>query len=353
MYFVSGATSVRAKEVQAMTAERSRGAGRPTLEEVALRAGVGRGTVSRVVNGSAQVSPRAKQAVDDAIQELGYVPNRAARTLVTQRTDSIALVIFESGERFFAEPFFGRIVQAISTVLVARNLQMVLIIGQVPEERHRLEGYLTRQHFDGALLLSLHGDDPLPSVLEQRGVATVRAGRPTYVQRGTFVDADNRGGAREAVQYLVDRGRQCIAAITGPLDMAAGIARLDGYRDVVGDGPVAFGDFSEQSGAAAMSRLLEHYPQIDAVFAASDMMAAGALRVLRATGRRVPEDVALIGFDDSVIACHTEPMLTSVDQPIAEMGREMVRLLLAKIDGDEPVDTETVLPTRLVIRGSA
>jgi DNA-binding LacI/PurR family transcriptional regulator len=102
-----------------------------------------------------------------------------------------------------------------------------------------------------------------------------------------------------------------------------------------------------------MRQLLEHHPGLDAVFAASDMMAAGALRVLRQSGRRVPEDVALIGFDDSVIATHTEPPLTSVDQPIAEMGREMVRLLLGKIDGTEPGDIEIVLPTRLVIRGSA
>jgi len=336
-----------------MTTERNRASGRPTLEEVAVRAGVGRGTVSRVVNGSAQVSPGARQAVEDAIQELGYVPNRAARTLVTQRTDSIALVVFESGERFFAEPFFGRIVQSISSVLVVRNLQMVLMIAQAPEERRRLEGYLTRQHVDGALLLSVHGDDPLPSVLEERGVATVRMGRPMYAERGTYVDADNRAGAREAVAYLRSRGRHRIAAITGPLDMAAGIARLEGYRDVVGDGPVAFGDFSEESGAAAMRRLLELHPDLDAVFAASDMMAAGALQVLRQHGRRTPQDVAVIGFDDSVIARHTDPPLTSVDQPIAEMGREMVRLLLGKIDGNESSETEIVLPTSLVIRGSA
>jgi DNA-binding LacI/PurR family transcriptional regulator len=336
-----------------MTTDRSRASGRPTLEEVALRAGVGRGTVSRVVNGSAQVSPRAKAAVEDAIEELGYVPNRAARTLVTQRTDSVALVIFESGERFFAEPFFGRIVQAISSVLVARNLQMVLMIAQAPEERRRLEGYLTRQHVDGALLLSLHGDDPLPALLEDRGVATVRVGRPMHTDSGTFVDADNRAGAREAVAYLRSQGRRRIAAITGPLDMAAGLARLDGYRDIVGDGPVAFGDFSQESGEAAMQRLLEQYPDVDAVFAASDTMAAGALRVLRHYGRRVPQDVALIGFDDSVVALHTEPPLTSVDQPIGEMGREMVRLLLAKLDGYDTEDGGIVLPTRLVIRGSA
>ena len=336
-----------------MTTERSRATGRPTLDQVAERAGVGRGTVSRVVNGSAQVSPGAKAAVEDAIAELGYVPNRAARTLVTQRTDSIALVIFESGERFFAEPFFGRIVQAIASVLVERNLQMVLMISQSAQERERLEGYLTRQHVDGALLLSLHGEDTLLSKLEQRGVATVRAGRPPRAEPGCFVDADNRGGAREAVEYLRRAGRRRIATITGPMDMAPGLARLDGYRDVVGEGIVAHGDFSEESGAAAMAWLLDRHPDIDGVFAASDMMAAGALRAMRERGLSAPDDIAVIGFDDSVIARHTEPPLTSVDQPIAEMGREMVRLLLAKLDGDDEGDAEVVLPTRLVIRESA
>jgi DNA-binding LacI/PurR family transcriptional regulator len=336
-----------------MTTERNRSSGRPTLDQVAVRAGVGRGTVSRVVNGSEQVSPAARRAVESAIAELGYVPNRAARALVTQRTDSIALVIFESGKRFFAEPFFGRIVQSISSALIGRNLQLLLMIAQSAEERQRLEGFLTRQHVDGALLLSLHGHDSLPAKLEERGVATVRAGRPAYEEPDCFVDADNRGGARTAVEHLWQQGRRRIAAIAGPLDMAPGIARLDGYRDVVGDGPVAFGDFSEESGADAMQWLLERFPDIDAVFAASDMMAAGAMRVLRAHGRRVPQDVAVIGFDDSVIARHTEPPLTSVHQPIEEMGQEMVRLLLAKIAGEDPGRCDLVLDTRLVVRGSA
>ncbi|AGZ41783.1 LacI family DNA-binding transcriptional regulator [Actinoplanes friuliensis] len=336
-----------------MTAERTRATGRPTLDQVALRAGVGRGTVSRVVNGSAQVSPGARAAVEDAIAELGYVPNRAARTLVTQRTDSIALVIFESGERFFAEPFFGRIVQSISSGLVDRGLQMVLMISQSPQERERLEGYLTRQHVDGALLLSLHGNDNLMATLEQRGVATVRAGRPTHADAGTFVDADNRGGAREATGYLAQLGRRRIATITGPLDMAAGIARLDGYRDVVGEGIVANGDFSEESGAAAMQWLLDRHPGVDAVFAASDMMAAGALRVMRQRGLSAPRDIAVVGFDNSVIARHTDPPLSSVHQPIEEMGQEMVRLLLAKIDHEDAGEGGLVLSTRLVLRGSA
>jgi DNA-binding LacI/PurR family transcriptional regulator len=336
-----------------MNTQRNRSSGRPTLDQVAARAGVGRGTVSRVVNGSAQVSPEARRAVETAIAELNYEPNRAARALVTQRTDSIALVVFESGERFFAEPFFGRIVPSISSVLVDRDLQMVLMIAQSPLERQRLEGYLTRQHVDGALLLSLHGDDPLPATLERRGVPIVRVGRPTSAASHCFVDADNRGGAREAVSYLHRQGRRRIATITGPLDMAAGIARLDGYRDVAGAGVVEVGDFSEESGAAAMHRLLASHPEVDAIFAASDMMAAGALRVMRERGLRAPRDIAVVGFDDSVIARHTDPPLTTVHQPLEQMAREMVRLLLTKIDGDHPGDCAVVLGTRLVVRDSA
>jgi DNA-binding LacI/PurR family transcriptional regulator len=334
--------------------ERSRGTGEPTIEEVAVRAGVGRGTVSRVINGSPQVSPRARSAVQQAIDDLGYIPNRAARALVTHRTDSVALVVSESGERFFAEPFFGRIIQAVSSALSAAGLQLLLTIAQTPQERLRLEHYLTRQHVDGAILLSLRGADLLPAELEQRGVPTVRVGRPLTSEFSFCVDADDVGGARLAAQHLIGGGRRRIAAIAGPQDVPAGVARLAGYRQVVGDaGPVEFGDFSAESGVAAMRRLLAQAPNLDAVFAASDPMAAGALWALKASGRRVPDDVAVVGYDDSDIAGNTDPALTSVHRPVEDMGRELVRLLLARIHGDEVPVAEVVLRTRLVVRASA
>ena len=162
-----------------MTIQRSRSAGRPTLDEVAARAGVGRGTVSRVVNGSPQVSPEAKAAVQQAIDELGYVPNRAARALVTQRTDSVALVVSESEARVFGEPFFAGIIRGISGFLSTTPLQLWLAMAQSPQERERVDHYLTRQHVDGVMLLSLHDDDTLPARLRERRPAggTGRAGR--------------------------------------------------------------------------------------------------------------------------------------------------------------------------------
>jgi DNA-binding LacI/PurR family transcriptional regulator len=348
-----------------MTTQRTRSAGRPTLDEVAARAGVGRGTVSRVVNGSPQVSPRARARVEEAIAELGYVPNRAARALVTQRTDSVALVVSESEERLFGEPFFAGIVRGISSGLADTPLQLWLAMAQSPAERERVEHHLTAQHLDGVLLLSLHDADPLPTLLEERGLPTVLGGRPArMLQPGAkpayFVDVDNAGGARQAVEYLLHRGRRQVGTIAGPQDMAVGVTRLAGYREAVaasgeavaGD-LIEYGDFSEASGAAAMRRLLERRPDLDAVFVASDLMAAGAIRALRERGRRIPDDVAVVGFEDSPIARQTDPPLTTVHQPVEQMGREMARLLVARINKSEPLDqTYVLLDTHMVPRQS-
>ncbi|WBB57172.1 LacI family DNA-binding transcriptional regulator [Verrucosispora sp. WMMD573] len=348
-----------------MTTQRTRSLGRPTLDAVAARAGVGRGTVSRVVNGSPQVSPEARAAVQQAIAELGYVPNRAARALVTQRTDSVALVVSESGERIFAEPFFAGIVRGISSALLETPLQLWLAMAQSPLERERVEHHLTNQHIDGVLLLSLHDDDPLPTLLEERGLPTVLGGRPARMlhpeaQPASFVDVNNAGGARQAVEYLAGRGRRRIATIAGPQDMGAGLARLSGYRDAVrtagfGVNPdlIAYGDFSEESGAAAMRGLLERCPDLDAVFVAADLMAFGAMRTLREAGRRVPQDVAVVGFGDEPIARQANPPLTSVFQPVEEMGRQMARLLVDRIRGDELATPHVVLDTQFVERASA
>ncbi|MBO2448829.1 LacI family DNA-binding transcriptional regulator [Actinomadura barringtoniae] len=331
--------------------------GRPTLEEVAARAGVGRGTVSRVINGSPRVSPQARDSVLKAIDELGYVPNRAARTLVTHRTDTVALVVSESDQRLFAEPYFAGIIRGISAALGDTGLQLLLALARNPEEYARLEHYLTPQHVDGVLLTSLHAEDPLPGKLEAGGVPTVLGGRPPGVSAVSYVDVDNRLGAREAVDHLIARGRRRIATIAGPQDMGVGIDRLTGYRDALAaEGLpelVAYGDFSEASGIAATKELLQRDPDLDAVFAADDPMALGALRVLRAKGRAVPGDVSVIGFDDSAAAPLAEPPLTTVHQSAEEMGSEMARLLISRIRGEDLTDPVVILRPHLVLRDSA
>ncbi|MET7757415.1 LacI family DNA-binding transcriptional regulator [Streptomyces sp. NPDC005389] len=336
--------------------------GRPTLEEVAARAGVGRGTVSRVINGSPRVSEQAKAAVERAVAELGYVPNRAARALAGSRTDAVALVIPETEARLFAEPYFLDIIRGVSSELADADKQLLLTLIRSEQERQRFEQYLAAQRVDGVLLVSVHASDPLPDQVRALGLPAVLNGRRTEDERVAFVDSDNTGAGRTAVAHLAARGRRAVATITGPLDMYVARCRLDGYREGLAEAGlaadealVATGDFTEEGGRHAMRRLLDRRPDLDAVFAASDVMAAGARSVLREAGRRVPEDVALVGVDDSAVARHMDPPLTSVRQPIEEMGRTMARLLLQEIAEPSEPDEQPrrMLPTELVVRASS
>lgn len=334
---------------------------RPTLEAVAARAGVSRATVSRVVNGGAGVREALAEKVRRAVEELGYIPNHAARTLVTRRNGAVAVIIAEPEFRIFSDPFFEQQVRGISRELTLHDAQLVLLWVEGPGDHERIARYLGGGHVDGALAFSLHNDDELPEIVRRVQVPTVFGGRPGWTGPDDepsvpYVDCDNRGGARSAVRYLRSLGRRNIAHITGPRDQTSALDRLDGYRDELPDNGtdlVAEGAFTEESGARAMSELLARRPDLDAVFAANDLMASGALRVLREQGRRVPEDVALVGFDDMLqVAEATDPPLTTVRQDIEGMGRLMVRLLMRTLDGAGAVEP-VITPTELVRRASA
>lgn len=332
---------------------------RPTIKTVAARAGVGRTTVSRVLNGSPLVSDEARAAVQAAIAELGYVPNSVARSLVTSRTDSIALVIPESESRLGSEPYFSAVIRGVSTGLAGTQIQLLLTLVRDQREMDQLTRFLTARRVDGVLLVSVHRDDPLPGLLEELGLPTVLAGRRRADEPLNHVHSDNVGGARAAVCHLLERGRGEIATITGPMDMDVGGSRLQGWREALDeagrpvDGElVATGDFTEEGGRSAMRALLERRPGLDAVFAASDVMAAGALAELRRHGRRVPDDVAVVGFDDSIVARHTDPPLTSVRQPVEEIGRMITELLLQEIEEPGSARHHVVLPTSLTVRAS-
>lgn len=330
---------------------------RPTLEQVAAQAKVSRGTVSRVINGSSAVSPRAREAVLQAIDELGYVPNHAARTLAARRTGVVALVLSEERGRPFEQPYFGEILRGISSATGAAEMKLMLTFTHSSADRARLAHDLRTQRVDGVMVISLLRQDPLPGLLASSGIPTVLGGRPfdPATVQGRYVDADNKGGARQATEYLIGQDRKRITTIAGPPDTAVGIDRLTGYRQALSGDPerVAYGDFSETGGAAAMQELLEREPLLDAVFAASDNMAAGALRVLERQGRRVPDDVAVIGFEDSAIAPRTEPALTTVHQPTEGMGQRMVEMLLTQIRDTAATGRPVICDTSLVIRASA
>ncbi|MFF8914334.1 LacI family DNA-binding transcriptional regulator [Streptomyces sp. NPDC015032] len=342
------------------------GDSRPTLEAVAALAGVSRATASRVVNGGAGVRRPLVEQVRKAVDELGYVPNHAARTLVTRRNGAVAVIIDEPEFRIFSDPFFSQQIRGISRELTVYDAQLVLLLVEGSGDFDRVARYLAGGHVDGALAFSLHTDDALPAIIRRFRVPTVYGGRPGRPGAASelaapYVDCDNRGGAAEAVRHLVSLGRRRIAHIAGPHDQTSALDRRDGYHDVLPDADPALlveGDFTVEGGARAMARLLDRHPGPDAVFAANDLMASGALRVLRERGHRVPEEVALVGFDDMVsVAEATDPPLTTVRQDVARMGRLMVRMLMRRLNGEagnEGCALESVItPTELVRRASA
>lgn len=332
----------------------------PTLEEVAARAGVSRATASRVLRGESNVSERAKGAVLAAASEIGYSPNHAARSLVTGRSDSVAFLVDETEERMFSDPFFLGMLRSAHEVLARSGLQLVFTVASNEEDHRRFISYAAGGHVDGVLLLSLHGRNELPQRLEEVGVPTVLSGRPLGGAADLYyVDADNVGGGRLATEHLLGLGRRTVATVTGPLDMCAGQDRLIGYREAIeatgaayDEGLVSVGEFTVNGGHDAMARVLARRPDIDAVFAASDLAAVGAIRAIEQSGRRVMDDVAVVGFDDIPEAAHFDPPLTTVRQPIADLGTAMTELLLRRIAGEAP-DPATVLPVELVVRATA
>jgi len=334
--------------------------GRATLEVVAARAGVSRATASRVLRGSTNVSEAARESVLRAAEEVSYTVNRAARALVTRRTDSIAFLVAENEERMFHDPYFLGVLRGAQAEAAQAGQQLVFAIASTAAETAQFARFVRGGHVDGVLLVSQHGEDGISKDLERSGVPTVLNGRPCEPDSALYsVDSDNAGGARWATELLLQRSARSIATITGPLDMSAGQDRLAGYRAALTAAgrptpasAVAEGDFTVAGGAAAMARLLDADPAIDAVFAASDLMALGALRTLAERGRRVPEDVAVIGFDDILEAELSTPALTTVRQPLDDLGRTMTRVLLARVAGaDAP--RRTVLPIEPVRRATA
>ncbi|MDM4763873.1 LacI family DNA-binding transcriptional regulator [Galbitalea sp. SE-J8] len=330
----------------------------PTLEDVASAAGVSRSTASRVINGSPHVSPTVVRAVHDAIDRLDYVPNRAARSLANRRTGAIALVVPEDTTRFFGDPYFSAVMRGISEVLHDSDYVLTLQLAHEIESSAKTIRYLRGGNVDAALIVSHHAGD---HILDALGGAlpVVFGGRPIADgdSGAYYVDVDNTDAARRGVQHLIDSGRERIAHIAGPADMPAGVDRLEGWRLAL-DGAgldatrVVHGDFSRSGGSAAMRLLLERFPDLDAVFAASDLTAFGAMSVLAGSGIRVPRDVAVLGFDDSPAAAEHDVPLTTVRQPAVDMGRRMATMAIDLLAGRE-VPHRAIMDTEVVVRASA
>ena len=327
----------------------------PTLDDVARVAGVSRATVSRVVNGGRLVSQRTCDAVNAAIAELGYRPNRAARALVTRRAGAVAVVVPETDDRVFSDPFFPLAYHGALAAFAGVDVQVLLAMAPPGESVARMSRYLDSGHVDGAIVISHHGPE-LATWLATSAHPVVFVGDPG-VPGLPYVELDQKSAAIVATNHLIERGATRIATVTGPMDMNAGTSRLRGFEtamDAAGLTPagVAEGDFSVRGGELAARRLLEEAPGLDGLFVASDLMALGALRALRRAGRRVPEDVKLVGFDNSTAALQASPQLTTMTNPPSEMARIAGEMLLGLLSGVAP-SYPVILTSELVVRNSA
>ncbi|MEV7968056.1 LacI family DNA-binding transcriptional regulator [Sphaerisporangium sp. NPDC088356] len=333
-------------------------ADQPTLAQVAAEAGVSPATASRVLTGSVRVSTSTRRQVHDAMSRLGYVRHRAPRGTSARRSDQlVAAVICEHTQRMFSEPFYARLLSAADEVFTSYGVPFVVMTA-TPATSTIVAPPLVTGSFDGVLLAGARERHPLAVTLAASGIAVRSAGRPPDGIDLPFVDMDNFDGARQAAEHLLLTNRRAITVIAGPPTLPGARDRLDGFLKTLNsagmtDVPVAYGDFTHASGAHAMQWLLQRSPHLDAVFAASDPMAAGAMQALRRAGRRVPDDVAVVGFDDAPLARHTSPTLTTVRQPVEELAVLAARMLLMSITSEDEVPHgNPILPTELVVRES-
>ena len=335
--------------------------GKLTLEKIGALAGVSRATVSRVINNHPNIREEVRQRVLEVIAETGYQPNQAARSLASNRTGLLGLVIPRDIQELFTDLYYPRLIQGVSQACNESGNTLALFIFHTEEEEQQIAAQIMRQGFlDGVIIAGLHFGDPLNQlVLSHKPVLMI--GEPLECPQASFVDADNRSGAYTAVSHLISLGRQRIATINGRLDMTAGQQRRQGYLDALQENNlpieeqlIAAGEFEQGKAYQATLQLLPHAP--DAIFVASDSMALGVLRALADVGLRVPDDVAVVGYDDLAPLDTAVPFisttLTTIRQPIRRMGMLAVETLLEIIKEPQGPPRRIILPTELIIRQS-
>jgi len=330
-----------------------------TVEEIAKLAGVSRATVSRVVNHHPNIRPEVRERVERIIAEYNYHPNRAAQSLATHRTNAIGLIVPNSFPLLFNDTFFPRLIQGIAEVCNANDYTVTVTLTTEPERQMvQFRHVLSSGAIDGVVVANAGIDDPLLPLLRDSGLPFVLVGRNPVQPDLCYVDVDNVSGARVMTRYLIGLNHRAIGIVTGPLGRSAGRDRLEGYRlalEAAGipfdDALVAEGDFTEQGGYQAARQLIAAQPT--AIFACSDMMALGVLRALAGEGLRVPDDVSVAGFDDFLAATAANPALTTIAQPVVELGAAAAALLVDLINAKgAPQTHDRTLPVQLVIRQS-
>lgn len=334
---------------------------RATSHDVAVRAGVSRTTVSFVLNDvpGVNISQETRQRVLRVARELGYVPDAAARSLASRRTHTLGLVLVRNQSHIAADAFLPQVIHGLAAS--TRQAGFHLLLEPVEDIDHP-DAYIhlvRAKQIDGIILSGPRFDDEQLSTLVNEGFPVVLLGQLPGTP-ACFVDVDNRSAARKAVEHLIRLGHQCIACITNaPPEYTGSAARLDGYRDALeaagltyDNRLVQFGDFVAESGYQAANSLLEEILPPMALFVASDVVAFGAMAAIREHGLTIPDDVALVGFDDVPLAHYVDPPLTTVRLPAAELGRQAGQVIINLIQNGKDAPKDILLDTELIIRAS-
>jgi LacI family transcriptional regulator len=327
-----------------------------TLEDIARLSDVSRSTVSRVINSDAKVKEETRLKVLKVIQSIDFQPNLAARGLATGRTNVIGVIIPARVSVIFADPYFPVFLQGVSSACNNRTYSVMLWLAEPDYERRMIPRILHNGLVDGVVVASTLMDDPIVKSLFESKMPFILIGRHPTMDVN-FLDVDNLQAARKATLHLLRLGYKRVATITGSQDQVAGFDRYQGYLNALQDYDrtirpelVADGDFTEEGGYHAMARLLPQKP--DAVFAASDMTAYGAMRAIHEANLRIPEDVAVVGFDDIPASARTTPALTTVRQPVQQMGSKAAEVLINVIENDINSTQKLIMDTELVVRES-
>jgi LacI family transcriptional regulator len=327
-----------------------------TLEDIAKKAGVSRSTVSRVINERPNVRADVRRRVLDVIRTTGYHPNVAARTLASQRSFTLGLVLSRTVSAFFADPYFPRLVQGIAQACNQHNYTLALFLLDTVEDEEKILPRISRRSLlDGILIQSGTDGDVLIERLAQTGIPLVVAGRPMNNLPVSYIDIDNVNAAYSATNHLIRLGYKRIATISGPAASPVGVDRKEGYLKALSGynrpaekGLMVESDFTEMGGYYAMQQLLPVRP--DAIFAAADIIAIGAMRAIREAGLRIPEDIAVVGFDDLPMSVLPKPQLTTVRQPVFQFGYNAVEILIDLIENDIKPHRRVIMDTELVVR---
>jgi DNA-binding LacI/PurR family transcriptional regulator len=331
-----------------------------TIKDVAKKAGVGIGTVSRVFNSSPLVSQETQQKVLQAARELDYYPDASARRLVQGKTRIIAFVERHSPRQSYVDAFMAEVLRGIHFVCLEENYHVLIEPQTSPNSGDlRLLHLVREKHADGMIISGPRFNDELIISLKQENIPVVLQG---FLPGSDLpsVDVDNLGGAKTAVDHLIRLGHKRIGLITnGPLIYSAALARQQGYEAALRESNLPLdpdllreGEFNPESGARAMKSLLALSNPPTAVFIASDMVAIGVIQAIRKARLKIPQDIALVGLDDIPWAAYLSPGLTTIRLPAQEIGQQAAKLLITFLEGNTPSKTKIFLPTKLIIRDS-